>query len=335
MVRIFTDPRCLEHRAPPGFPECPERLERVTRRLRARGLLLEPPSARQPEETRAAIVAVHDEGYVRRLRSAVERGDGLIDSADNPLSAGTWPAAWAAVECALAAVDWALEEPGRASAGRASAGRASAGRAAFAAVRPPGHHAERSTAMGFCYFNSAAVAAEHAIRRHGLERVAVFDFDVHHGNGTQHLFEERGDVLYASIHQSPFYPGTGAESETGFGDGEGATLNLPLPAGSGDADYARAFEETVWPALERFAPRLLVVSAGFDAFRGDPLGGMRVSAGAFGCWGETIAAWAAELCGGRSVSLLEGGYDLARLGELVERYLTGLAGVAQGSRKEV
>lgn len=258
-----------------------------------------------------AITAVHDVAYVERLRAAVERGDGLIDSADNPLSPGTWDAARGAVASALAAVDWVVE------------GR---DRAAFVASRPPGHHAERATAMGFCYFNTIAVAAEHSLRRHGLERVAILDFDVHHGNGTQHLFEERSEVLFASLHQWPFYPGTGASSERGRGAGEGATLNVPLPAGSGDDDYRRALREQVLPELRRFSPDLVLVSAGFDAWREDPLGGMLVSADAFQEWGTLLADLVAEVCEGRSVSVLEGGYDLARLGELVDRYLRGLAG---------
>ncbi len=312
MLRVFTASRCLEHRSPLGYPERPERLAGVLERLRAGDWTLarQAAEASGPKpEARAAVEALHDPAYVARLEAAVRRGDGLIDSADNPLSPGTWPSAWAAVECALAAADWAA---------------AGERRAAFAAVRPPGHHAERATAMGFCYFNNAAVAAEHLLRRHGLERVAIVDFDVHHGNGTQHLFEERGDVLYVSLHQYPFYPGTGAAAETGIGAGRGATLNLPLPAGSGDDAYSQAFDRQVVPALKRFAPQLLLISAGFDAWRADPLGGMRVTAAGFEHWGQRLGAVAAEVCAGRSLSLLEGGYDLRRLGELVERYLTGL-----------
>ncbi len=313
MLRIFTDPRCLEHRAPPGYPEQPERLARVLDRLRAGewALAPEPPAApAAAAAARAAVESLHDPAYVRRLEAAVERGDGLIDSADNPLSSGTWAAAWGAVEAALAAADWMM---------------AGDGRAAFAAVRPPGHHAERATAMGFCFFNNVAVAAEHLLRRHGLERLAIVDFDVHHGNGTQHLFEERGDVLFVSLHQFPFYPGTGAAGETGIGAGEGATLNLPLPAGTGDDAYLRAFDRQVVPALECFAPQALLISAGFDAWRGDPLGGMRLTQAAYEHFGRRLAAAADQVCSGRSLSLLEGGYDLEHLGELVERYLTGLA----------
>ena len=317
MLRVFTDSRCLKHRAPPGYPERPERLSGVLERLRAAGREIdaEPADASEPgEAARAAVLALHDERYVDRLRAAVERGDGLIDSADNPLSAGTWRAAWAAVECTLRAADWAMD---------------GADRAAFAAVRPPGHHAERATAMGFCFFGNVAVAAEHVMRRHGLERVAIVDFDVHHGNGTQHLFEERGDVLFVSLHQFPFYPGTGAAEETGIGDGHGATLNVPLAAGTDDDTFLRAMDQQVVPALREFAPGMLLISAGFDAWRDDPLGGLRVTEAGFERIGRTLGAAAAELCGGRSISLLEGGYDLARLGDLVERYLAGLASAAR------
>jgi DNA-directed RNA polymerase specialized sigma24 family protein len=160
----------------------------------------------------------------------------------------------------------------------AAADRAAAGCAAFAAVRPPGHHAERHVAMGFCYFNNVAVAAEHLLAAHGLARVAILDFDVHHGNGTQHLFEERGDVFYASAHQYPFYPGTGAAAERGRGAGAGATLNVPLPAGCGDAEYEVAFAERCC-RRSSFAPEALLLSAGFDAWQADPLGGMRVTRG--------------------------------------------------------
>jgi acetoin utilization deacetylase AcuC-like enzyme len=201
----------------------------------------------------------------------------------------------------------------------------------FAAVRPPGHHAERDLAMGFCFFNNAAVAAEHLRAGHGLERVAVFDFDVHHGNGTQHLFEDRGDVFYASTHQYPFYPGTGAAAERGRGAGLGATLNVPLPAGTGDPGYEAAIRDQVLPALRAFAPQALLVSAGFDAWRNDPLGGMAVSAAGFAAWGRWLHELAAETSQGRLLAVLEGGYDLAALPDLVASHLAGLAGDARGA----
>ena len=298
-MRIFTDPRCLEHRPPAGFPERAERLRAIVDHLRATGREVEEPAV-DDEQARTAVAAVHPAAYVERFERAVARGDSLLDSADNPLSAGTRDAAWGALAATLAAAD-----------------AAAAGETAFAAVRPPGHHAERDTAMGFCYFNNVAVAAEHLRRRHGAERVAVFDFDVHHGNGTQHLFEERADVLYASTHQYPFYPGTGAAGERGRGAGEGATVNVPLDAGSGDAVYGEALERTILPALRDFRPDVLLLSAGFDAWRGDPLGGMAVSEEGFAAWGRRLGELAAEVCGGRVMAVLEGGYDVAALPRLV------------------
>ena len=303
---IVTDPRCLLHQVPLGFPERPLRLERVLAGFAAAGRAVEEPGG-HPAAT-AAIARVHGEAYVERFRAAVTRGDGLLDSADNPLVATTWDAALGAVEASLHAAD-----------------RAAAGRATFAAVRPPGHHAERHVAMGFCYFNNVAVAAEHLIAAHGLGRVAIFDFDVHHGNGTQHLFEERADVLYVSTHQYPFYPGTGAATERGRGAGQGATVNVPLPAGCGDGDYETAIREQVLPALEAFEPEVLLLSAGLDAWQGDPLGGMRVSRAGFGQWGEWLGALARRRCAGRVMALLEGGYDVEALGGLAEAFVAGVA----------
>ena len=309
MLKVFTHPDCLRHRSPPGFPERPERLRRILDRLRRDGF--EVIECGDHPEAEAAVLALHEEAYVERFRRAVERGDGLLDSADNPLSPGSWVAAWGAVSASLAAADEVVAAPGR---------------RAFAAVRPPGHHAERGTAMGFCYFNNIAVAAEHLRRRHGLERLAIFDFDVHHGNGTQHLFEDRGDVLYVSTHQFPFYPGTGAEGERGWGEGAGATVNVPLPAGTGDDGYREALERRVGPALREFAPQLLLVSAGFDVWRYDPVGGMRVSQAAIAEWGEWLAALAEEVCEGRLLACLEGGYDLESLAGLVSSHLGALDG---------
>ncbi len=308
MVRLFHDVDCLEHRGPHGYPELPERLSAILDRLA--GPAWREQRSDRPAGLEEAVLAVHDERYVRRFERACERGDGLLDSADNPLSPGTWKAAWAAVGATVAALDWVAAAPGR---------------KAFAAVRPPGHHAERDRAMGFCFFGNVAVAAERAIRGHGLERVAIFDFDVHHGNGTQHLFEERGAVFYASVHQFPFYPGTGARSEQGRAGGVGATLNVPMPAGCGDAAYDEAIEREILPALARFRPQLLLLSAGFDAWQGDPLGGMRVTEQGFFDWSRRLASLAAECCDGRVVSVLEGGYDVAALPDLAASHVKGLS----------
>ena len=315
MLRAFTSAACLDHLVPAGFPEVPERLSRVLASLTGAGIPvveLEPDAGSDGLSggaSRRAVEALHSAEYIERFRRAVERGDGVLDSADNPLSSHTWAAAWGAVGAALAAADWVMEAPGR---------------RAFVAARPPGHHAERAVAMGFCFFGTAATVAQHLVTGHDLERVAIFDFDVHHGNGTQHLLEERGDVLYASTHQWPFYPGTGAVSETGRGAGVGATVNVPLAAGSDDAVYAEALEAAILPALEAFAPQALVLSAGFDAWMNDPLGGMRVTRSGFADWGRRLGAFADTACSGRVVAVLEGGYDLQALGDLVVDHLAGL-----------
>jgi acetoin utilization deacetylase AcuC-like enzyme len=312
-MRVLTHADCRKHlEAAEGvevaYPECPRRLAGILRELDAAGLA--PRAVEAHGRAEAAVEAVHDGAYVARFRRAVERGDGLLDSADNPLSPGTWQAAWGAVSASLAAADIAAEAGGR----------------AFAAVRPPGHHAEHGVAMGFCYLNNAAVAGDYLLRERGAERVAIFDFDVHHGNGTQHLFEERADVLYASTHQYPFYPGTGAADEVGRGPGEGTTLNVPLPAGTGDEAFLAACTETVLPALARFRPDVLIVSAGFDAWKEDPLGGFAVGVDSFRTLGTLLGELADEVCGGRLLSLLEGGYDLKMLPTLVRSYLEGAAG---------
>jgi acetoin utilization deacetylase AcuC-like enzyme len=306
-MRIFTSDECLHHLAPAGFPERPERLQAILGQLERSGRPVERAAA--AEGWRTAVERVHDAAYVTRFERAVERGDGLLDSADNPLSPGTFDAARSAVAAALAGADWVA---------------GGAGRHGFVAVRPPGHHAERALAMGFCYFNTAAVACEHLRSAHGVGRVAIFDFDVHHGNGTQHIFERSAEVLYASVHQYPFYPGTGAADERGIGPGVGATLNVPLAAGSDDQVYAEAIEEAVLPALERFAPEVLLLSAGFDAWQNDPLGGMRVTAAGFQQWSKWLAALADKVSEGRVLSLLEGGYDIPALPDLVEAHLKGL-----------
>ncbi len=314
-MRSFTSPVCLDHQVPFGFPERPERLRGVLDGLAAAGIEtveVEPSSEGAAWD---AVVALHDEEYIERFRRAVERGDGLLDSADNPLSPATWDAAWGAVRSALAACDWVMEGENR---------------RALVAARPPGHHAERAMAMGFCYLGTAAVAAEHLVRAHGLERVAIYDFDVHHGNGTQHLLEERGDVLYASTHQWPFYPGSGAANERGRGAGEGATLNVPLSAGCGDEELESAILDHIVPALERFAPDLLILSAGFDSWLRDPLGGMRVTREGFEAWGRWLGTFADDRCAGRVVAVLEGGYDLNALPDLVVGHLRALDGRADG-----
>ncbi|MDX1383310.1 MAG: histone deacetylase [Thermoanaerobaculia bacterium] len=307
-MKVFTSAACLEHRVPDGFPEGRARLAGIRERLAGDGHETIEIDLERDDGWEDRVLRLHAADYVERFRTAVESGRPFLDTSDNPLSPGTWGAAEAAVRAGLAAVD---EVAGR-------------GGVAFVAARPPGHHAERSMSMGFCYFNTVAVAAQHARDAHGAERVAIFDFDVHHGNGTQHLFEDRADVFYASVHQYPFYPGTGAAGEVGIGAGVGATLNVPLPAGSGDEVYAEAHHGRIYPALEAFRPDLLLLSAGFDAWQRDLLGQMKVTEEGYRTWGRELRALADGLCDGRIVAVLEGGYDLEALPGLVSAHLGGL-----------
>ena len=247
-----------------------------------------------------ALAAVHDPAYIRRVESACRRGDRVLDSADTAISEASYDVARLAAGGAIAAADAVMTD-------RAER--------AFCTLRPPGHHAERDRAMGFCLFNSIALAADRLVRRHGLERVAIVDFDVHHGNGTQHAFEDRADVLYISLHEDPRYlfPGTGYADETGGGAGEGFTLNVPIPPGGGDEDYRQAFKERVLPKLSGYRPQALLISAGFDAAAEDPLAHMELTDDAFAWMTDNLLGIADRFCAGRVISLLEGGYDLDAL----------------------
>jgi len=290
---VYTHEACLAH-DPGGYhPESPERLRAILAALSAPEFAaLERRAA--PRADLAAIARVHPGDFAERLLAAVPRSGQIALDADTVLSPGSGEAALRAAGAAIAAVDAVI------------AGEA---KNAFCAVRPPGHHAEPSRAMGFCLFNNIAIAAQHARWVYGLARVAVVDFDVHHGNGTQAAFEDDASLLYASTHQSPLYPGTGAASETGVGN----ILNVPLAPMSGSREFRRAFEDAILPALDRFRPELLLISAGFDAHRDDPLAQlMLVEADYAWVTGELLAV-AGRYALGRVVSSLEGGYDLAAL----------------------
>jgi acetoin utilization deacetylase AcuC-like enzyme len=318
-VGLVWDDRCLEHDNGPGHPERPQRLVAIRDRLERGGTLDRLLAIAAEPAPIEALARVHDPAYVASIRHACERAPVRLDP-DTAVSGGSWDAALLSAGGGLAAVDAVFD-------GRAGA--------AFVATRPPGHHAERDTAMGFCLFNNVGVTARHAQDRHGAERVAIVDWDVHHGNGTQHIFEDDDTVLYISSHQWPFYPGTGARSERGRGRGLGFTLNLPLPGGSGDREYISVYEAEVVPALEQFRPDLILLSAGFDAHERDPLAGMALTTDGYGRLTEILRGAAARLCRGRLVSLLEGGYDLEALSASVETHLRALmdapAAEARGS----
>jgi acetoin utilization deacetylase AcuC-like enzyme len=245
---------------------------------------------------------VHTREHIDGVKRACQAGGGVLDAGDTHVSPESYEVARLAAGSVLSCIDEVLS---------------GSVRSAFSAVRPPGHHAERDGPMGFCLFNNAAVGARYA-RKHGVERVAILDWDVHHGNGTQHIFEEDPSVLYVSLHQSPLYPGTGAATERGRGAGEGATLNIPLPAGTGEERYFAELSGKVVPALREFAPGLLIISAGFDAHRDDPLADMRLTEESFGAFTRLVNGLAPM------VSVLEGGYNLAALAASVEHHLRAM-----------
>jgi acetoin utilization deacetylase AcuC-like enzyme len=251
-----------------------------------------------------ALARVHAPAYLAYLRELSAAGGGYL-SPDTAMNPSSWEAASLASGAACSAVESALS-----------------GEAAFAIARPPGHHAGRATGMGFCLLNHAAVAAEHA-RSLGAERVAIIDWDVHHGNGTQDLFYEAREVLYLSVHQSPFYPGTGAAGEVGEGGGQGFTVNVPLPARSGEETYAAAFAGVFLPVLREFGPALIIVSAGYDAHAADPLGGMSLQSSSFGRFAAQLASLACEVGAAPLALVLEGGYDLEALAEGVAATIRG------------
>jgi len=303
---LFTHPAMLDHVGPPGHPERPERLTAVLAGLE--GLSLDRREA--PWATRDQIERVHPSAYVSAMERAFpRRGEGMtsLDSGDTFLSAGSREAVWRAAGAATAAVDAVM---------------AGEDAHAFCAVRPPGHHAEPAQPMGFCVFNAVAIGALHALDGHGLKRVVVVDFDVHHGNGTQATAEKEARLLFASTHQSPLYPGTGRAADSGIA---GNVVNAPLPPGADGALWRKAIKARVLPAIEAFAPELVLVSAGFDAHRADPLAEMALEDEDYAWAGEALKEVAAGSASARIVACLEGGYDLRALASASRAFVTALA----------
>jgi acetoin utilization deacetylase AcuC-like enzyme len=310
MLKIYSNAPSYRHDTGINHPERAARLDAAAEGVRRAGLdgqLIR--DVDQHAETDRIIAKVHSAEYERELEHAARAGNRYFHSLDNPISSATFSAARAAVATSLAAA----EDIWRGGSQRA-----------FVIARPPGHHAERLQAMGFCFFNTIACVAEWLREQPGVERVFIFDFDVHHGNGTQHLFEARDDVYYASIHRYPFYPGTGAATEIGTGKGRGFTKNIPLSGGEGDAAFLRATEDAVVHAIDDYQPHAILLSSGFDAHRRDPLGGMTVTEQGYGDLTTRIVEAAERHCGGRIFSLLEGGYDLEGLSASVDEHVRAL-----------
>ena len=315
---LVSDSRYLDHQTWGDHPETRERVTAVRERLRSGAF---GPSLVE-EQPRAVdwgtALAAHDEEYLLRFEEAALSGRSWFDDPDNQIGDSSFHVALLAAGAGPTGVD--LIEQGR-------------GEIVFCAVRPPGHHAERARALGFCFFNNAVIAALHWRQAHGRRRILILDFDAHHGNGIQKAFEADPDVLYVSLHEHPTFsfPGTGFAEETGIGDGEGATLNVPLPPGARDGAVIEALEKRVEPAVAAFRPEAVVVAAGFDGHLLDDMSGLGYSTGLYRRLGRSVAGWSRTFCGGRVLTLLEGGYHLGALAESAESYLLGLAG-ANGNK---
>jgi acetoin utilization deacetylase AcuC-like enzyme/formylglycine-generating enzyme required for sulfatase activity len=302
----------LEHKTGEGFPERPARLEAIVKRLQEKGLMDKLTLIGTPPVALETLTAVHSAAYVERVKKACEGlGDkvGHIDTGDMPISAKSYEAALAAAGGVVSAVDAVME------------GKI---RNAFCAVRPPGHHAGREKAMGFCLFNNVAIAARHLLNKHKLAKVLIIDWDVHHGNGTQDEFYEDGRVMYFSTHLSPFYPRTGAEEEKGKGKGEGCIINVPLPERTGDEAFKKIYDEKLKPAALAFKPDFILISAGFDSHKDDLLGRLGLTAEGYSAMTKRVREIADACCKGRIVSMLEGGYNLDALADSVEAHVRAL-----------
>ena len=305
---IFTHSGCLAHEMGPTHPECPERLRAIERGLENERFQLLDRIANAPPAPIESLLRVHPHYYLDALETAAPAEGYMPIGSDTVMNPQTLEAIWRAAGAAIAAVDNVMR---------------GASNNAFVAARPPGHHAGPRTPMGFCFVNNIAVAARQAQAAHGVERVAIVDFDVHHGNGTQDIFWSDDSVLFCSTHQAPFYPGTGGPNETGE---HGTIVNAPLFAGSGGDAFREAIIDRILPRLRSFRPDLILVSAGFDAHENDPLGGLRLKEIDFGDVTKRLMEIADKYCGGRLVSLLEGGYDTAALSRCVDAHVLALMG---------
>jgi len=307
---FYTHDLFLKHLEGYEHVERPERLRSILQRIKSSAMAEKLTFVEAEQAEQSVIELVHDPEYVQQILTLKTENAVTLDWGDTIATAATPQAALYAAGAGVQAVTDVLDDK--------SAN-------AFCAVRPPGHHAETARAMGFCLFNNIAIAAAYLIERRSLNRVAIVDWDVHHGNGTEDTFIESDQVLYVSLHQYPHYPGTGHANVTGSGKGTGYTLNIPLSVGTADEDILAAFDEKVVPALDQFAPEFILISAGFDGHVDDPLSGTCFSTEAFGEMTRRLKDCAARHCSGRIVSFLEGGYNLTALANSVERHLEVLA----------
>jgi len=308
------DERYLLHDTGPGHPESPERLKAIYQGIKDADLLSKLTIIQASRADLKWIETVHAKNYIERFEAACRSGDSMLDYPDNQMCAETF-------ETALLAVGGVLDAAGRVMTGKLDN--------VFCAVRPPGHHAEYDHAMGFCYFNNAAIAARYLQIEWGIQRVGIIDFDVHHGNGTQHIFEEDPDVFYYSIHQHPTFafPGTGRAFETGSGKGTGSTRNYPVLPGDGDKEYLGLIQRDLIPVIEAFSPEVIIVSAGFDAHVDDDMSDIKLSTQGYTRIMERIVALAELYSNGRVISVLEGGYCLKRLPELAANHVKVLLSI--------
>ena len=304
-----TDARCRKHDAGPGHPEQPARCDAVLAALEKAGLRAKMREVAPRAMKRDDLLLVHTAEYLDLAEREIRGGADQLSTGDTGIGPLSWEAALAAAGCALAATAAAVKGDAK---------------TAFCLVRPPGHHAGAGRGMGFCILNNIALAARHAQKRLGIGRVLIVDWDVHHGNGTQDIFYADGSVFFFSTHQSPWYPGTGAADETGEGEGKGTTLNCPLPAGSGRAEIFECFERKLVPAMEKFRPELVLISAGFDSRAGDPLGQFKLTDADFADLTRIVRGIADKTAQGRVVSMLEGGYSLTGLASAATAHVAAL-----------
>lgn len=316
---VYFDPLYLEHDTGVGHPERAERLQASMKMLEKTGLA-ERVEIRSPRDaTREEIELVHPPSHIDKVKRMAESGGGYLDM-DTPVSPRSYEAALRSAGAGLDALERIME-------GELEN--------AFLLARPPGHHATAQRGMGFCLFNNNAITACYALRSFDLERVLIVDWDAHHGNGIQDIFYSDRDVLYVSTHQYPHYPGSGFVTEVGRGDGEGYTINFPFPAGTGEKAYLKAFDEVIVPVARQYRPQLLLVSAGYDGHFSDPLCSMRLTSGSYRKMADRLVGLAEELCDGRIIVALEGGYNLVGLATSVAATVAALLGVDLELQEEI